>query len=435
MEIIAVSELRIGMFVVEPDCPWTEFSFALQGFVVSRTDQIERFREKCRFVSIDRSRSVGDQYAPPKVELDPLLRSGLKGSPGEDPLSGTPTPEQLRRRQIEERRLRRKRFLDFLRNQDDGEQARDLSRELAWAAPRFDEFSDALWHSMNSLASGNIVELEAIRGGIQQIAGSLRRNSDAVMWLLRLKRQDEYSFDHALDVSVNMMLMGIHIGLRGSALHNLGLAGLLQDIGKIQLPEDVLSKTSALTTEEQALVRSHVAWSLEMLFSQSNLPSEVMTIVSRHHERWDGSGYPRGLRFEQIGMTGEIAGLADSYCAMLKDKPYRAAIGHQEALEELHTLRGKKFGPALMEQFVQCIGLYPIGCLVELDSGEVGVVVQQNRVQRARPRILLMLDSTKQPVRAYHVIDLRAAAYAERRIVRSLPANAYGLLADDYYLG
>jgi len=110
-------------------------------------------------------------------------------------------------------------------------------------------------------------------------------------------------------------------------------------------------------------------------------------------------------------------------------------LGHQEALEELHGLRGKLFNPALMEQFVQCVGLYPTGTLVELSSGEVGVVIQQNRVQRARPRLVVILDAGKTQVRTYQVIDLREEANARLRITKALPHNAYGLVANDYYLG
>ena len=169
--------------------------------------------------------------------------------------------------------------------------------------------------------------------------------------------------------------------------------------------------------------------------AHSTLSNDVVLAVARHHERWDGSGYPRGLKFEQIGMAAEIAGIADSFCAMQKDKPYRSALGHQEALEELHNLRGKKFNPTLMEQFVQCVGLYPIGTLVELSNGEVGVVILQNRVQRSRPRVVVMLDADKQQVSSYRVIDLREPAHAGLRVAKALPYNAYGLAANDYYLG
>jgi HD-GYP domain-containing protein (c-di-GMP phosphodiesterase class II) len=274
-----------------------------------------------------------------------------------------------------------------------------------------------------------------VREGLREVLGSLERNADALTWLLQLKRMDEYSFDHAMEVSVNMMRLGSHIGWRKKYLLNLGFAGLLQDVGKTRLPPELLAKTEALTAAERETVHSHVANSLELLYEQSGLPTEVMVIVSRHHERWDGSGYPRGLRSDDIGLASEIAGLVDSFCAMLKDKPYRLALGHQEALEELYALRGTQFNTVLMEQFVQCIGLYPVGGLVELDSGEVGVVIQQNQVQRSRPRVLLTLDADKEPVRIYTVIDLREAAHADRRIARSLPSNAYGLSSRDNYLG
>lgn len=267
------------------------------------------------------------------------------------------------------------------------------------------------------------------------MAGSLRRTPDALMWLSRLKRLDDYSFDHAMDVSIYLLLLASHIGWRGTRLLEVGIAGLLQDIGKIHVSPDILAKTTELNEQERVEIQSHVASSLEILYSQSSLPPEIMQIISRHHERWDGTGYPRRLKFEQIGMAAEMAGLVDSFCAMLKNKPYRSALGHQEALEELHKLRDRKFNPALMEQFVQCVGLYPIGTFVELNTGEVGVVIMQNRVKRSRPRVLLMLDADKAPIRDYRVIDLREEACSEWRVARALPQDAYGLAEHDYYIG
>ncbi len=433
MEIIAVADLKVGMFVAEPDCPWTALPFAFQGFVVDSCEQIDIFQQQCRFVSIDRSRSLNEHYAPPRLERDAPLKGGLplRANPPED----TGQTGIFSSAELEKRKVRRRRFLDFLHSQDDNEQARQLSHELAYVEPRYDQLTDALEQAFDTFAEGKNVDLLAVREGLHDIAGSLQRNPDAVMWLLRLKQRDEYSFDHAMDVAVNMVLVGTHIGWRDQRLLDLGLTGLLQDIGKVELPLDLLRKTTGLTAEERLLVRSHVASSMEILVAQSSLSSDVVLAVGRHHERWDGTGYPRGLKFEQIGMAAEIAGIADSFCAMQRDKPYRSALGHQEALEELHGLRGRMFNPALMEQFVQCVGLYPIGTLLELSTGEVGVVIQQNRVQRSRPRVVVMLDGDKQPVRSYRVVDLREPAHAILRVSRALPHNAYGLAAHDYYLG
>lgn len=433
MEIVSVADLKIGMFVAEPDCPWAEFTFAFQGFVISAPEQVDIFQTKCRFVYIDRSRSLNEHYAPPKQEKDRPLKASLfqRVQVDEEPSGHLGAIASV----AEKRQFRRRRFLDFLHSQKDNDDARELSRELSYIEPRYDLLSGALHEAFRLFSEGKDVDVAVLRESLRDITGSLQRNPDAVMWLLRLKQFDQYSFDHAMEVAVNMILLGTHIGWRDQRLLELGLAGLMQDLGKIQLSAELLKKKPPFSANELNNIRSHVASSLEMLYSQANVPHEVIVTVSRHHERWDGSGYPRGLKFEQLGTAAEIAGLADSFCAMLKDKPYRSALGHQEALEELHGLRGKLFSPALMEQFVQCVGLYPIGTLVELSTGEVGVVIQQNRVQRSKPRVVVMLDAGKQQVRAYKVVDLRDVKNAALRIAKALPYNAYGLAANDFYLG
>lgn len=436
MEIVSVADLKIGMFVAEPDCAWTELPFALQGFVISTPKQVDIFQSKCRFVQVDPSRSLNEYYREPKREFDRPRRAAAptQSSMPEEVVNRRRRPAFAMSAPTEQLRFRRQRFLGFLHQQDGSEYARELSGELAYIEPRFDDFQSALQSTFQHVEAEQSVDLRNVREGVRDMSGSLKRNPDALMWLLRLKRVDQYSFDHAVDVAVYLLMLGNHIGWRGQKLIELGMAGLLQDVGKSQLPPELLAKTGALSAEEQLLIRSHVASSLEILYSHAHLPSEVLVTVSRHHERWDGCGYPRGLKLDQIGLAAEMAGLVDSFCAMLKNKPYRNALGHQGALEEIYNQRDHQFNPALMEQFVQCVGLYPIGTLVELESGEVGVVIQQNRVQRSRPRILLLLDREKVHVPGYKVIDLREESLQKLRIARTLPAEAYGLSADDYYL-
>jgi len=437
MEIVAVADLKIGMFVAEPDCAWTEFPFALQGFVLSTPEQIDLFQQKCRFVYVDRSRSLNEHFLVKEHGRDRGLRPpAATRSRLEEPLPlGRRAPLFEMHTDSERRQLRRQRFLNFLQRQSDTEHAIALAHELSYMEPRFDDLQNALQRSFQAVASDKTIDLGSVREGVRDMSGSLRRNPDALMWLLRLKRVDQYSFDHAMDVAVYLLLLGTHIGWRGMQLLELGMAGLLQDIGKTQLPVEILAKTEPLTAEEKELVRSHVASSLEILCTQGHIPENVLLTVARHHERWDGTGYPRQLALDQLGLAAEMAGLVDSFCAMLKNKPYRSALGHQEALEELYKLRDHQFSPALMEQFVQCVGLYPIGTLVELSSGEVGIVIQQNRVQRSRPRVLIMLDAEKQEVRGYRVVDLLAEVHRACRVSRALPHDAYGLAAHDYYLG
>lgn len=436
MEIVSVAHLKLGMFVVEPDCPWTDLPFALQGFVISTPKQVEIFQSKCRFVHVDYSRSLNEYYREGKRERDRPLRSApfARSEPEPAPAASRRRPPFTLQTVDEGLRTRRQRFLGFLQQQDGSEYSRELGAELDFIEPRFDDFQHRLHNTFKHIEAEQNIDLRQVREGLHDMAGSLKRNPDALIWLLRLRQVDQYSFDHAVDVAVYLLMLGSHIGWRGQRLIELGLAGLLEDVGKSQLPPDLLAKAGELTADEQALVRSHVASSLEILFAHAHLPSEVLVIVSRHHERWDGSGYPRGLSGNQIGIGGEMAGLADSFCAMLKHKPYRNALGHQGALEGLYNQRNRQFNPALLEQFVQCVGLYPIGTLVELDSGEIGVVIQQNRVQRSRPRILLLLDRQKESVPGYQVLDLRDKAWQKLHVAKTLPPDAYGLAADDYYL-
>lgn len=433
MDIISVADLKIGMFIAEPDCPWSEFPYALQGFVITKPEQVDLFQTKCRFVSIDRSRSLAGHFATEYRSKDAALKSA--------PFEQSKKPDETKKWRpgasgiSMETIQRRRRFLDFLHRQDSSEVARELSRELEYIEPRYDELLNSLQSTYKAISDDKSIDIHNVREGLRDMSGSLRRNPDALMWLLRLKHTDQYSFDHALDVAVNLLLLGTHIGWRGERLLGLGLAGIFQDVGKIQLPPELLTKESTLTPDEQLLIRSHVASSLEILYSLSNIPSDVLLTVSRHHERWDGTGYPQGLKYEETGMAGQMAGLIDSFCAMLKNKPYRNALGHQQAQEELFNLRDRKFNPVLIEQFVQCIGLYPIGTLVELSTGEVAVVIQQNRVKRARPRLLLLLDANKEPVKGYRVLDLREQQHQRIRVHQALPSDAHGLLPDDYYLG
>lgn len=434
--IVSVADLKLGMFVAEPDCPWTELPFALQGFVISTPKQVEIFQSKCRFVHVDFSRSLNEYYRETMRERDRPLRAAplVQEAAEAAPASGRRRPPFTLQTVDQRLRTRRQRFLGFLQQQDGSEYARELGSELEFIEPRFDDFQHTLHNTFKHVEAEQNIDLRQVREGLHDMAGSLKRNPDALVWLLRLRQVDEYSFDHALDVAVYLLMLGSHVGWRGQRLIELGLAGLLEDVGKSQLPADLLSKAGELSADEQALVHSHVASSLEILYAHAHLPSEVLVIISRHHERWDGSGYPRGLSGNQIGLGAEMAGLVDSFCAMLKHKPYRNALGHQGALEDIYMQRNRQFNPVLLEQFVQCVGLYPIGTLVELDSGDIGVVIQQNRVQRSRPRVLLLLDRQKEAVPGYKVVDLRDKSCQQLHVAKTLPHDAYGLSADDYYL-
>jgi HD-GYP domain-containing protein (c-di-GMP phosphodiesterase class II) len=181
-----------------------------------------------------------------------------------------------------------------------------------------------------------------------------------------------------------------------------------------------------------------VTSSLELLEGQHGFSPNVLEIVAAHHERNDGSGYPRRLDCQHLNLHAELAGLVDTYCAMTRHRVFSAAVSNQKALEMLSKMRGGKFREALVDQFVQCVGLYPIGTLVELNTGEVAVVIQQNQVRRLKPRLLVLLAQDKslerRPRNLDLILDPTTPTGEPYRIRQALPSNAYGIDPGEFFL-
>lgn len=314
----------------------------------------------------------------------------------------------------------------------------ELEEEVLRASPLYEEAQTTVERLIFDLEEKRAPDLEQVRNSVGGLVTSVVRNPDALIWLNRLKRTDQYSYDHALDVSVLLMVVGRHIGLPEMHLTMLGTAGLMQDLGKIGLPPELLRKTGDLSEDEFQVFKTHVARSLLILDANTEVSLDLVDIVEKHHERIDGSGYPHGLKGDEIGLFAEMAGLADSYCAMTRDTHYRNAFTNQQALERINQLRGVKFTANVVDQFIQCIGLYPVGTLVELNTGEVAVVISQNRVRRLKPKVMVLLGPDKSPNRYPPTLDLLYDPPAGNgevyRITRALASNSYGIDPREYYL-
>ena len=436
-EIIPTQRVEKGMFILELDRPWLGTPFLLQGFLVEDDKQIAELKQYCTMVTIDRSRSVGTHYVgenhakiPPRRMASPTTPQVTIHEGKEDFHSVLRTLRDQPPRRRPDRKPPAVVGID--------QQSR-LEEELLYSAPIVDDVKQKLQSIRKSL-DGNISgDIREVVGLVSEMAEAVERNPDAMIWLARLRSTDEYSYDHAVDVSVHIMVLARFLGLPAKTVEMLGQVGLMQDIGKINLPDALLGKEGELTTDELTLLQSHVASSLEILAKQQGFSFEALAIVGSHHERFDGSGYPRRIQGEKISLHAELAGLIDTYCAMTRKRSYRAAVSNQQALESLVGLRGTKFRAPIVDQLIQCLGLYPVGSLVELNTGEVGVVIQQNNVRRLKPRIMVLLNADKSVERHPRTLDLimdpTTATGEPYRIVRSLPMNAYGINPADFYLG
>jgi len=440
-ETLSTSELCPGMFVSDLDRPWLGTPFLIQGFLIEDEQQIAELQGCCKSVVIDRSRSVGEQAKPGGAHFRPKLadpaprRLAVEEYVQADQATSDDFPaicRALRTRTSPGRRFDRPPAV----NPADGQSR--LEPEMLYSAPIVEDIKRTLEAIRDSSDLDSGEKIEQIGELVGELAQGVSRNPDAVLWLTRLKSTDQYSYDHAVDVSVHLMVFGRFLNLAADVVEKLGLVGMMQDIGKVDIPRDILNKPDQLTTEEYALVQSHVASSLEMLRKQSAFDPEMLEIVAGHHERYDGSGYPSRLQGEKISLHAELAGMLDAYCAMTRNRCYNSGVSHQRALEALISSRGSKFRSALVDQFIQCMGLYPVGTLVELNSGEVAVVIQQNRVRRLQPRVLVILAADKSIERYPRTLDLMmnpANALGETyRILRSLPPDAYGIDPRELYL-
>jgi HD-GYP domain-containing protein (c-di-GMP phosphodiesterase class II) len=279
------------------------------------------------------------------------------------------------------------------------------------------------------LNKNKVLDLEKVGDAVGWMVESVVRNPDGMIWLARLKSVDTYTYDHGLNTAIYLIAFGRHLGLPEDQLQVIGTVGLMQDIGKIKLPRALLDKRDRLTAPELKIFQSHVTHSIEIIGASKDSTPVLLDAVHQHHERYDGSGYPRSLRGAEISTLGSMAGLVDTYAAMISARPYAQPMSVQQALHDLYTTRNQMFKSDLVEEFIQCVGVFPVGSLVELNTSEVAVVVSQNRSRRLKPRVMLVLDSQRQPfakpVMFDLIIDPPTPSGEPYRIVRGLQAGLY----------
>lgn len=422
------------MFVADLDRPWLGTPFLLQGFLIDDEEQIAQLQQYCQTVVIDRSRSLGEHHARAAVGHDKrpaVPRTAFVRVEDAQP-DDFPAICQMLRQGRASSRYQRPPVVSAATGQS------ALEAEMLYSAPIVEDVQQTLKSVQQTLARGEKLELREVGPLVHEMAEAVERNAEAMVWLSRLKSSHQYSYDHAIDVSVHLMVFARFLGLPAKTVEQFGLAGLMQDVGKTRIPPEILDKAGALTAEEYALVQTHVASSLQALTGNPGFSPEVLHIVAGHHERYDGSGYPRRISGETNRLHAEMAGLIDCYCAMTRARSYRGALSTQKALEQVVGVRGVKFRDALVDQLVQCLGLYPVGSLVELNTGEVAVVVQQNQVRRLRPRVMIVLAADKSFERYPRTIDLLmepATPTGEPyRIAQAVAADAYGIDSAEFFL-
>lgn len=401
-----IDELKPGMFVFELDRPWLDTPYPIQGFLIQSQEDIDNLRAYCKHVYVDPLREQNRQVAA-KLQPGPL-RDLASARGGPVPIGAATYTDR-----------------------------HTVEQELPRAREVYHEAQEVVNRIREDVGKNRVLDARRATVLVKGLVDSIIANPEALMLLLMLKQEAESAFDQAVMVAVNMLAFGRQLGLPRDELSVLGLAGILLDVGMVQLPKQLLAKKT-LTPTEHAIVKRHVGFGQDLLRRSQGVPERVVDIVGEHHEREDGSGYPRGLIANEISVYGKMAAIADCYRELTTGSHGRLRTSAYEALEMMHSWSGRFFHPTLVEQFIQSIGIYPVGSLVELNTGDVAIVMEHSRTRRMQPRVMLILDPKKRPHATPKAVDLVHGTLSDAgvpyEITRGLERGAHGIDPKDFYL-
>lgn len=344
---VSCAQLQLGMYVAELDRSWLQTSFHAHGFLLNQSEQIEDLRRICAYVYVDpvlSEHSDGEMFSTG-------LTARVKA------LSPDVLPTPLTRQRTELRAL-----------------------------------GHAFAVAVQGVRRSNELVLTPLRCALEPVVASLLADADTIPWLLATELKVGFLHRRALDSAVLMALAGRGIGFERPLVNELALAGLLLDIGKLSVPITILAKIEPLTGHERGFVERHVRRGLYMVRSTSAISETVEDAVLGHHERLDGSGYPRGLRGSRIPLPARLAGLVDTYDAVLQDRRYAPAMAAHDAMRLVNRLCGRKFDTAIVRSFMRALGLFPTGSWLQTADGRLGIVRRQVDDEPTRPQIALVSD-------------------------------------------
>ena len=384
---IAVTDLCMGMYVSELDIPWLESPFLFQGFVIESPEQLDQLHQVCKSVTVDMRRSSGKQTT------------------------------------------------DW-GHVSDADYEVAVERELHTANGVRGNAHQLVHNIFRRIERGKGIDGDAIQETVRQTVDSVMRNPDAMVLLTQMKNKDNYTAEHCMNVSVLTAAFARFQGKPRREIEEAAYCALLHDIGKIRVPDAVLNKRGRFNTEELALMRSHTEHGRDVLLASHSVLKPAVDVALAHHERMDGSGYPYSLPRDIIPYNARLIAVTDAYDAITSSRCYKGALSSFDALQMMYKERDRHFDAPLMERFIEFMGVYPPGSIVEMSNGEVGIVLSVHPRYKLDPRVLLVRNRYKEPWRE-RIVDLRRkAADSTKHPYRIESTHANGSFGIDvkYYL-
>ncbi|MBO9688777.1 HD-GYP domain-containing protein [Roseateles chitosanitabidus] len=402
---IPTSQVRLGMYLHGMEGSWLSHPFWKTKFVLTDPEDLRALQASgVPFCWIDASLGLdveGEAAAAPAAPASP--------PPPAAPTVIAPAPEAPAVAPARER-------LEL------GTAPASMGEELERATQVMQRSKRAVMNLFGEARLGKAIDAEQCLPLVEEVASSVVRNPSALISLARLKTKDDYTYMHSVAVCALMVSLARQMGLDEAQTRDAGLAGLLHDIGKMAMPLDVLNKPGALTDDEFAIMRDHPTRGFEMLKDGAAVSEGALDVALRHHEKMDGSGYPGKLKGEEISLLARMGAVCDVYDAITSNRPYKNAWDPASSLARMAQWSGH-FDPRVFQAFVKCVGIYPVGTLVKLQSGKLAVVLEQNATALTAPRVRAFYSTKSQMPIPTQVLDLSSQGASDRIVGREDPAT------------
>jgi putative nucleotidyltransferase with HDIG domain len=420
---VTVDQLELGMRVVRLDRPWIETDFLMQGFIIQDQSDIDALVRQCDSVYIE---AIYETVAKPERREAPKgLFARRRSAPPPVKVAVQPAGSLKKARVARPAAGEKVTYINKI----------NTERELPAARNAYSSAKTVVKNIMEGIRIGRMLDMNQARETVDHIVDSILRSKDALAWLTKIKDKDEYTAEHSLNVCILSATFARHLGHDEKEIREIALCGLLHDVGKSKIPDEILNKEGRFTDEEFDLMRQHTTFGRNLLMSLPNADRIAIDVAHSHHERLDGNGYPRGLQAHQIPYNAKVIALTDSYDAITSSRCYDRARASMEALDIIYKCKGTQFDDELALEFIKCIGIYPPGSVVEFTNGEVGIIVSTDEKNKLRPRVIIVLDADKNPGRE-RIVDLNKGAVDDNQqqyiIAREIPNGQFGVDIRDY---